>query len=80
MKEYDLHAPIRRAFVNTTDSKHSHRVYPNALRERTIPGLNKVCMADLTDIRIGNGLVYLAIILDLYIIAKSRRPAGLEKN
>ena len=34
MKEYDLHAKIRRAFVVTTDSNHSHRVYPNLLPDR----------------------------------------------
>ena len=72
MKKYDLHAKIRRAFVHTTDSNHSHRVYPNLLPERTVRGLNEVWTADLTYIRIGNGFVYLAIILDLY----SRRVIG----
>lgn len=72
MKKYDLHAKIRRAFVATTDSKHSHRVYPNLLPNRAVRGLNEVWTADLTYIRIGNGFVYLAIILDLY----SRRVIG----
>ena len=67
MKKYDLHAKIRRAFVATTDSKHSHRVYPNLLPSRTVRGLNEVWTADLTYIRIGNGFVYLAIVLDLYL-------------
>lgn len=72
MKKYDLQARIRRAFVRTTDSKHSHRVFPNLLPGRTVMGLNEVWTADLTYIRIGNGFVYLAIILDLY----SRRVIG----
>lgn len=72
MKKYDLHATIKRAFVRTTDSEHSHRVYPNLLPGRTVMGLNEVWTADLTYIRIGNGFVYLAIILDLY----SRRVIG----
>lgn len=72
MKKYDLHARIKRAFVNTTDSNHSHRVYPNHLPGRTVTGLDEVWTADLTYIRIGNGFVYLAIILDLY----SRRVIG----
>ena len=72
MKKYDLHARIKRAFVATTDSKHSHRVYPNLLPGRTVMGLDEVWTADLTYIRIGNGFVYLAIILDLY----SRRVIG----
>ena len=72
MKKYDLYARIRRAFVATTDSAHSHRVYPNLLPGRTVMGLNEVWTADLTYIRIGNGFVYLAIVLDLY----SRRVIG----
>jgi putative transposase len=72
MKKYDLHARIKRAFVRTTDSNHSHRVYPNLLPNRTVMGLDEVWTADFTYIRIGNGFVYLAIILDLY----SRRVIG----
>ena len=74
MKKYDLNARIRRAFVATTDSKHGHRVYPNLLPERTVRGVNEVWTADLTYIRIGNGFVYLAIILDLY----SRKVIGWQ--
>jgi len=48
MKKYDLHARIRRAFVHTTDSNHSHRVYPNLLPERTVRGVNEVWTADIT--------------------------------
>lgn len=72
MKKYDLQARIRRTFVVTTDSNHSHKVYPNLLPERTVRGINEVWTADLTYIRIGNGFVYLAIILDLY----SRKVIG----
>jgi len=66
MKKYDLQARIKRAFVRTTDSNHPHRVYPNLLPGRTVMGLDEVWTADLTYIRIGNGFVYLAIVLDLY--------------
>ena len=72
MKKYDLQATIKRAFAITTDSRHSHRVYPNLLSNRTVMGLDEVWTADLTYIRIANGFVYLAIILDLY----SRRVIG----
>ncbi len=72
MKKYDLHARLKRAFVTTTDSNHSHRVYPNLLPGRTVMGLDEVWTVDLTYIRIGNGFVYLAIVLDLY----SRRVIG----
>jgi putative transposase len=72
MKKYDLQAKIKRAFVATTDSNHSHRVYPNLLPQRMVRGLDEVWTADMTYIRIGNGFVYLAVILDLY----SRRVIG----
>ena len=74
MKKYDLQARIKRAFVVTTDSKHGHRVYPNLLPGRTVMGLDEVWTADITYIRIENGFVYLAIILDLY----SRRVIGWQ--
>lgn len=72
MKKYGLQAKLKRAFVVTTDSAHNHRVYPNLLPERTVRGLDEVWTADLTYIHIGNGFVYLAVILDLY----SRRVIG----
>lgn len=72
MKHFSLHADIQRAFVRTTDSNHSQRVYPNLLPGRRIGGVNRVWVADLTYIRIANGFVYLAVILDLF----SRRAIG----
>ena len=56
----------------TTESRHSHRVYPNLLAGRTVTGIHQVWAADLTYIRIANGFVYLALILDLF----SRRVIG----
>jgi len=72
MKRFSLHAEIRRAFVHTTDSNHSHRVYPNRLPGRVLTNVNQAWAADLTYIRIANGFVYLAVILDLF----SRRVIG----
>ena len=72
MKKYGLHSKLKPTFVATTDSEHSHRVYPNLLPGRSVMGLNEVWTADLTYIRIANGFVYLAIVLDLY----SRRVIG----
>lgn len=72
MKQFSLHAEIQRAFVHTTDSNHSHRVYPNLLPGRRLTGINQAWAADLTYIRIVNGFVYLAVILDLF----SRRVIG----
>jgi transposase InsO family protein len=72
MRKYSLQAEIERAFVHTTDSNHSHRVYPNRLPGMRLTGLNQAWGADLTYIRIGNGFVYLAVILDLF----SRKVVG----
>lgn len=72
MKQFSLHAEIKRAFVHTTDSNHSHRVYSNLLPGKRLTDINQAWAADLTYIRIVNGFVYLAVILDLF----SRRVIG----
>lgn len=72
MKQFGLQARIKRAFVRTTDSRHSHRCYPNLLPGRKVTGLNQVWVSDLTYIRIENGFVYLAVIMDLF----SRKIVG----
>lgn len=74
MRKYALFAKIKRAFKKTTDSNHDHRVYPNLLPGRTVMNINEVWTADLTYIRIANGFVYLAVIMDLY----SRRIIGWQ--
>lgn len=72
MRQFSLNAEVKRAFMRTTDSSHSHRVYPNLLPGRVLTDINQVWAADLTYIRIANGFVYLAVILDLF----SRRVVG----
>lgn len=74
MAKFDLWFKPKRKFVRTTDSNHSHRVYPNLIEEMTVDGLNQVWTADITYIRIENGFVYLAVILDLY----SRKAIGWQ--
>ena len=78
MRENGLFAQIKRAFVITTDSNHEHMVYPNLLPEMAVTGIDQVWLSDITYIRIKNGFVYLAVILDVY----SRRVVGwaLSKN
>lgn len=72
MEKYGLWAEIKRAWVKTTDSDHPFRAYPNLLPERRVDGVNQVWTADITYIRIENGFVYLAVILDLF----SRKVIG----
>lgn len=72
MNKFGLKARIKRAFVRTTDSNHSDRVYPNLIKGMVVTGVDQIWVADITYIRIDNGFVYLAVILDLF----SRRVVG----
>lgn len=72
MRENGLNAMIKRAFVATTDSNHSHPVYRNLLPQMGVDNVNQVWVADITYIRIATGFVFLAVILDVY----SRRVIG----
>lgn len=72
MKKHRLQIKPRRRFVHTTNSKHGRQVYPNLIKGKELDGLNQVWASDFTYIRINNGFVYLAVILDLY----SRKVIG----
>ena len=72
LTKFELQIRPRKRFVNTTDSKHSFTVYPNLLEELTLTAPNQVWASDITYIRIENGFVYLAVILDLF----SRKVIG----
>ena len=72
MRESDLLCRARRKRVKTTNSKHPFHRYPNLIKDVVVIGMNQVWLADITYIRIRNGFVYLAAILDAY----SRRAIG----
>ncbi len=67
MKRFSMQARLKRAFVVTTNSNHSKKVYPNHIAGMRVSGSNQVWVADITYIRIDNGFVYLAVILDLFL-------------
>ena len=58
--------------MKTTQSNHDLSVPPNLIEDMTIDGINQVWASDITYIRIENGFVFLAVILDLY----SRKVVG----
>jgi transposase InsO family protein len=58
--------------VNTTDSAHDWRVYPNLARRMQVSGINQLWVADITYVRLQEEFIYLAVILDVY----SRRVVG----
>ena len=72
MRESDLLCRIRRKWIRTTDSKHGLPVCQNLIKGRCITGINQVWLADITYIRIRQGFVYLAAILDNF----SRKVIG----
>lgn len=74
MKEFSLQIKPKKKFVVTTDSNHNHEIHPNLIEEMTVDDINQVWTADITYIRILNGFVYLAVILDLY----SRKVIGWQ--
>ena len=72
MREDNLLALRRKAFVSTTDSNHDRAVYANLVPGLNVTGVNQLWVADITYIRLAREWVYLAVILDAY----SRRCVG----
>jgi transposase InsO family protein len=72
MKLFSLGIKPKRRYVRTTNSQHGFQVYPNLLKDFKTTKMNQVWVSDITYIRIENGFVYLAVVLDLF----SRRVIG----
>jgi len=72
MRENDLLCRVRKKGIRTTNSNHSHPVFPNLIEDLSVISINQVWVADITYIRILTAFVYLAVILDLY----SRKVIG----
>ena len=50
----------------TTDSAHSFPRYPNLVQDLEIVRPDQVWVADITYVRLGQGFVYLAVIMDVF--------------
>jgi putative transposase len=73
MREDNLFHQRQRPFVPaTTDSRHRWKVVSNLARSMVLTGLDQLWVADITYIRLEEGFVYLAVILDAF----SRRVIG----
>jgi putative transposase len=72
LKQSGLMMKRRRRYVRTTNSRHGFETHPNLIKVLKLNGINQVWVSDITYIRINNGFVYLAAILDLY----SRKIVG----
>ncbi len=62
----------RKAFVVTTDSAHSHKIYPNLVPDLDLTKIDQLWVADITYIRLRSEWIYLSVILDAF----SRRCIG----
>ncbi len=71
-RELGIQGSIKRSYVTTTNSKHYNKIYPNLIKGKVVTGINQVWCSDITYIRIVNGFVYLAAIIDVY----SRKIVG----
>jgi putative transposase len=73
MREDNLLCLRVKPFVpHTTDSRHGFAVVPNLTRGLIPTGLDQIWVADITFVRLGEGFVYLAVVLDAY----SRKVVG----
>lgn len=67
MKEDNLICRRKKTFKPvTTDSNHNYNIYPNLIKDIEVTGLNQVWVSDITYIRLLNGFVYLAAIIDIF--------------
>lgn len=58
--------PVKRAKCRTTNSQHPYPRYPNRVEGLSVSHPDQVWVADITYIRLGQGFVYLAVVLDVY--------------
>jgi len=72
MKKMGIQGRIKRKYVTTTNSRHNNKIYSNLIKDKELTGINQIWCADITYIRILNGFVYLAAIIDIY----SRKIVG----
>jgi putative transposase len=73
MREDNLLCLRQKAFVPpTTESRHHWRIYPNLAWRLRPTGVNQLWVADITYVRLAEGFVYLAVVLDAF----SRRAIG----
>ncbi len=64
MRLHCLQVRPRRRYVATTDSDHDSPIFPNLSKDIVPDGPDQLWVADITDIAIATGFVYLAVILD----------------
>ena len=66
MKEYDLLIKHRRRYVQTTNSKHWLRKYPNQIKGLSVTRPEQVWVSDITHIKTDEGNCFLNLVTDAY--------------
>jgi putative transposase len=66
MAQKGLLRPLKRRKKRTTDSDHPYLRYPNLVKSLEVTHPDQVWVSDITYIRLQQGFVYLALILDVY--------------
>ncbi len=74
MKEDNLICVKKRFKLQTTDSNHGEKIYPNLAKNLEVTGINQLWVADITYIQLSKEFVFLAVIIDVF----SRRCIGWD--
>jgi len=78
MRQKRLLRSVKRAKCRTTNSQHPYPRYPNLVMDLSIDHPEQVWVCDLTYVRLGNGFVYLAVIMDVF--TRSIRGWNVSRN
>jgi transposase InsO family protein len=78
MRQKQLLRALKRARYRTTDSQHPYPRYPNLVAELEITRPEQVWVCDITYIRLRQGFVFLAIVMDVF--TRAIRGWNLGRN
>lgn len=66
MQQMGLQRPVKKRRTRTTNSDHPFPRYPNLVKEETATRPDDIWVADITYVRLEQGFVYLAVIMDVF--------------
>jgi len=66
MAELGLQAKVDRKRMQTTNSRHGGPRFPNLVLDRQVQRPDEVWVADITYVVLGQGFVYLAVVMDVF--------------
>lgn len=66
MRSMSLLRPVKRVRLHTTNSEHGFPRFPNLIEGLTVSHPDQVWAADITYIRLKQGFVYLAVLMDVF--------------